>query len=157
MVFGPNPAFTPATALRDALLRKRLQIRGHIVDQLSCEADFPEELFRNAMTDIPIFGNNIVRLELEAARRDYDLVIILVESPGSCVELGYFCADHEVKEKTAAFILEAHKAGLAAMTAEADARYCYFYVEVDLTACHLLAKVSELVAKVQQLKLLAPI
>jgi hypothetical protein len=156
MVFGPNPSIAPATALRDSLLKKRLQIRDHIGKQLSCAADFPEELFKNAVTDIPILADNIVRLELESARIEFDLVIILLESPGTCVELGYFCADVDVKEKTAVFILDTHKAGLAANTATADARYCFFYAEADLDSCNLLTHVSDLVAKVQRVKFLAP-
>lgn len=156
-VFGPNPESQPNDQHILSLKAKRVQIKNHIAQHLSCVADFPEHLFQNASSDIPIFADDPLALEIQTAIDHYDLVIILAASPGSNVELGAFLENPETRPKTAIFIHEAYADGLSGRTAKARAVHFETYTEEDLSSCHLLGSVSGLIEKIQRLKLLAPL
>lgn len=153
LVFGPTPtAATDTTHSSHKTAKKRIEIRDHLRSK-GHTAEFPEDLLQGSNT--PPKGQ--VLLYEEALIAHNDLVVMIVESPGSNNELGYFAAKSSLAEKTQAFISSSYKGGLADDTCQALEKLGgvshYFVYPEDIDQCHLLGKINDLVENLQRRKL----
>ena len=88
-----------------------------------------------------------------------DLIVIIVDTPGSNVELGMISANPGLARKTHAFIDSKYKSGLAyksmlllkAMSGEMRA----FEFPDDIDGCHLMTAVIKTVQRLQLVKYLS--
>lgn len=153
LVFGPTPkAATDPAHPSYKLAKKRIEIR----DRLRAEghdAEFPEDLLQG--TNTPPQGQVLLYEEVLVANND--LVVMIVDSPGSNTELGYFSGKTTLAEKTQAFINSAYRGGLPDDTCHAlrdlgGVTHYYDYPD-DVDKCHLWGMVSQLVNKLQRRKL----
>ena len=156
LVFGPNPGAAIATPAEKAgkLAQKRIDIR----DWLTAEghnAQFPEDIYDSAA---PGPFDNIVYQEM-VMMRHCDVIVVIVDSPGSNVELGAISTKAELAQKTHAFIDEAYTGGLAhnacLLLSHLNGEHsCYRYPD-DIDGCHLRTRIAGLISKIQMVKYLA--
>ena len=140
LVFGPNPQTQSNDPQILALTKKRIEIRDNLT-QLGHNAVFPESV---VIPNGTIPAQNVVVQEVLLIR-DYDLIIVLLQSPGSCIEIGVISARSEFALKTQVFIQRAFAGGLADHACElieslGGIRHQFDY-PADLTQCHLLTHV----------------
>jgi hypothetical protein len=153
-VFGPSPnSASPNQAISD-LLDKRKQIRDHLV-LLGHTAEFPEDLV-NPTGSMP--ADNVWFQEI-ALIKDYDMIVLLVESPGSNNELGLLGCKPDLARKSQCFIRAEYSGGLAYSVCEGvktlGGDFHSFAYPTDITECHLLTKVEQQVQKIQVIKFLS--
>jgi hypothetical protein len=153
LVFGPTPkAALDPNHPSHKLSKKRIEIRDNLRAQ-GHQAEFPEDLLQGA--NIPPRGQVLLYEEILVLNND--LVVMIVDSPGSNNELGYFAAKSEMAAKTQAFINEAYKGGLPDDTCHAlqelgGVTHYYIYPD-DIDHCHLWGMVETQVKRLQRRKL----
>lgn len=152
LVFGPaTGASDPAVA---ALLGKRVEIRRHL-QGLGHTVDFPEDLVTRAAKS-PAHNKFFQELILV---REYDMVVALIETPGTNTELGMLASRAEFARKSQLFIREEYRDGLAFGACEnvgnLGGEFHSFQFPDDITHCRLLTKVEQLVIKLQMAKYLS--
>ena len=156
LVFGPNPhAANARPAERDGKLsQKRIDIRDWLVIE-GHDAQFPEDIYDRTA---PGPSRNVMYQEM-VMMRGCDLIIVIVDSPGSNVELGAISTHSDLAQKTHAFIDETFVGGLAhescLLLSELKGEHsCYCY-PVDIDGCHLKTRIIALVGRIQMVKYLA--
>jgi hypothetical protein len=156
LVFGPNPSAALATpAERNGkLAQKRIDIRDWLASQ-GHDAQFPEDIYDRAA---PGPSRNVMYQEM-VMMRGCDLIIVIVDSPGTNNELGAIATHSQLAQKTHAFIDETFVGGLAhecclLVSQLKGEHYCYCY-PADIDGCHLKTRIIDLVANVQLIKYLA--
>jgi hypothetical protein len=156
LVFGPNPAAAVASPAEKIgrLARKRIEIR----DWLAAEghnAQFPEDIYDRTS---PGPFANVMYQEIVMMRRS-DVIVVIVDSPGSNVELGAIAGRSDLASKTHAFIDEDFKGGLAyaacLLLSEMNGEHSCYKFPDDIDGCQLRARVLGLVTKIQLIKYLA--
>lgn len=152
LVFGPQLNHVSTDVRIGKLQNKRKQIRleleelGHFVRYAEdlCDPNLP------SAQGIAFFQEIIIM-------REFDLIVNLVETPGSIVEAATIACKPDLARKTSLFLNGEYLAGLVASSLEA-ARFHgadvnnYRYPE-DLDECHLLGQVIRRVEKAQFVKL----
>jgi hypothetical protein len=153
LVFGPSPLGASSDPFVDALRIKRLEIQAALQAQ-GHTADFPESIVDPSLP--PPFDN--AWLQEQLLMQDYDLIILLVGSPGANVELGAISSKPGLCQKSQLFLCVDHKGGLAdaacRLATQFDARLQEFIYPDDLTKCHLVTAVDGIVRKLQAAKTL---
>lgn len=154
LVFGPSPSTSSTDVAVYALLKKRKEIQTRL-RQLGHVADFPEDLltFSGSMP----CDNTLVQEFILI--KDYDMVVLLVESPGSNVELGLISIKPEFARKSQCFIREEYAGGLAHSACKSvkdlGGDFYPFKYPDDVDLCNLLTSVERQVQKIQLAKLLS--
>lgn len=154
LVFGPQ-VHTNATDTRTRHLqekrreiRQELEAKGHNVR-------YAEEL---VVPNLPDPEHNAFIQEL-VIMQEYDLIVNLVDSPGSISEATMIAMKPKLASKAALFIDEAHSGGLVAQacsTAKALGAYTHHYTYPgDLIDCHLLTHITRRAAQIRLAKYLA--
>lgn len=148
LVFGPQvKQIQPEGKTRDLQLkriqiRERLEAEGHNVN-------YAEDLYDSSL---PHPYDNAVYQEI-LMMKECDLIITLVESPGSITEATLICKDQSFSFKSALFMDRDFREGLAAeacrLAETAGATFQYYDYPADLVECHLLGHVKEKVRRVQ--------
>lgn len=138
------------------IAKKRIEIRDEI-RKLGDEAEFPEDLL--AVTN-PIAGTNQMILAQEMILiRDFDLVVMIVESIGSQVELGTIGSKTEFARKTQTYIDKDFNEGLSYNTCmqikQLGGEAHTFTYPSDIHDCHLLTNVVDLVERTRFAKYLS--
>jgi hypothetical protein len=155
LVFGPTPA---PSALSDplsaGLRKKRIEIRTELLSQGHI-ADFPEDLID--LSQPPPFDNPWFQEQL--LMKQYDLIVVLIGSPGSNVELGAISIDPSLCRKAQLFLCQDHAHGglphqACNLAATFDAQVKQFVFPDDIDACHLLGAIESIVNKLQAGKIL---
>ena len=149
LVFGPNPEGQFDEQRINDLKKKRLEIaeylraKGHNVI-------FPENMI--APNSPPIDKADIPLMEM-ALMKEYDLIVNLVDTPGTNAEATMIMMKPDFARKSTMFICDEHRGGLVygvcklANTMGADlTEYKY---PSDLVECHLLTKIAEKVRAIQ--------
>lgn len=154
LVFGPQVKVISENTRTGDLQRKRIEIRGEL-EKLGHHVKYAEDLVD---PDIPgEMGNPFIQ-EL-MIMNDYDLIVTLVDSPGSITEATAIAMRPDLARKASLFVDSDHREGLVAQTCN-FAEYLgadfqtYSYPE-DLTECHLLGFVKDKVNKLQIIKYLS--
>lgn len=144
LVFGPDPkqATTHPRSKAGKIAKKRIEIRDWLIT-MGHTAHFPEDIYA------PGSSGSIANVPLQeiAMMRRYDVVIALVDSPGSHTELGYIAADPRIAQKSHVFVDRAYKSGFVYKTAQAvqilKGAFHPFKYPDDITLCHLRTKIAK--------------
>lgn len=153
LVFGPQ-VHTPSPHERTAKLqakridiRARLEIDGHFVR-------YAEDLV-DPMVGDPA-GNAFFQEILIMG--EYDLIVTIVDSPGSIVEATTIALSPQLAQKASLFLDSEYKEGMvgaACRNAEdIGAHFQTYSYPHDLDECHLLGHVVTRVRKIQKIKYL---
>lgn len=149
LVFGPQVDPLSTDERTRNLQVKRKQIRDEL-DKLGHNSKYAEELVD------PSLGNMLMQEEL--IMREYDMVIILVGSPGSIIETGFIARNPQIAQKSQLFMDSAHTAGLVAegcrLAGEMGAYFREYTYPTDLVDCHLLRFVKDRVSAAQKIRYL---
>jgi hypothetical protein len=137
LVYGPQVSVPDADARIAAIQRKRKDIRQELID-LGHDARFAEELVDPSLPEP--FDSAFYQEQL--LQREADLIICIVESPGSKVEFGAIYKEVDVLKKTTIFLDENYIAGLvgdACRDSEYNgAKLKLFQYPRDIDECNLL-------------------
>ena len=156
LVFGPDPTSSTRKTKLGKIAKKRIEIRDTIRSHGDL-ADFPEEVLA-ATNPMGRAIPNALAQEIILIR-EYDLVIIIVDSPGTNVELGTLAGRTDLAKKTQSYIDTAYRGGLAhnacqqIKTLGGEAHE--FDYPVDIRDCHLLTKVLDLIERTRWAKYLS--
>ncbi len=154
LVFGPDPrnaTLHPRSRL-GKLATKRIEIRDCLVSD-GHEAVFPEDLY-NKVPPAP----NIAAQEFMMMRQ-FDFIVIIVDSPGSNVELGVVSTRAELAGKTHAFIDATYSGGFAYKSCELlkqiNGEFTPYNYPHDVVSCSLKTWVEQTVRKLQLIRYLS--
>lgn len=154
LVFGPQ-VHTPSGEERVAKLQaKRIQIREHL------EADGHIVAYAEDLVDpsIGVPGGDAFFQEL-VIMREYDMIVNIVDQPGSIVEATMIAMKTHLAAKSMLFQDAAYAGGLVAQACNSardlGAHLQSFQYPQDLDECHLLGHVANRVRLVQKMKYLA--
>lgn len=147
LVFGPQ-VHTPSEDERTAKLQqKRIDIRERL-EELGHFVRYAEDLV-DPLLDNAFFQEMLIMPE-------YDLIVNLIGSPGSNVELGAIAAKSQLANKCALFLDSDHITGLSGSACkhaeDMGAHFSTFAYPQDLDECHLLGSVLDRVRKFQKIK-----
>lgn len=151
LVFGPSPRGSTVDTHLEALRKKRDEIRVELQRQAASHTVHYGEDIRDSKLPPPVKNNAF--FQEDQALREYDLVVVLVYSPGTNVELGQIAGREQYARKAVLFLDAAFEGSYADSACEAAetfaALYCRYDYPTDITDCHLLSRVMERVGKVQ--------
>lgn len=156
LLFGPGPSSNPSDAHAKDLLDKRVQIKDALVSD-GHRVKFGEDLV-DPHVPPPVSNPFLQELLLLGS---YDVIIILLYTPGTLVEVGAIAARPDVAQKAHIFLCESLKDGLA-FHACAHARdiwnaklNLYIYPS-DIVDCNLLKWSMAAVTAARVAKFLSP-
>jgi hypothetical protein len=154
LVFGPQVTTMSSDARTLSLQKKRIQIRDELISR-GHNAKYAEELVDPTLTGP---DSNAVFQEL-LIMSSYDLVVNVVDSPGSIVEATMVALRPDIAQKTALFLDGNYVGGLVHSTCmqakEMGAHYQTYSYPNDLDECHLLGFVLDRVRITQKKKYLS--
>ena len=153
LVFGPQ-VHTPSPIERTAKLqnkrreiRQKLEAEGHLVK-------YAEDLVD---PNLPGAGGNAFFQEL-VIMMEHDLIVTIVDSPGSITEATAIAMKPLLAQKSALFLDNDHIGGLvgsACKNAEdIGAHFKTYAYPADLDECHLFGYILDRVGKIQKMKYL---
>lgn len=153
LVFGPQ-VHKPSTVEREAKFQnKRIEIRAKL-ELLGHTVKYAEDL-----VDPTIGGpeGNAVFQEI-VIMQEYDLIVTLVESPGSIVEATVISINPALAAKSVLFQDEAYANGLVRQccdnAVDLGAHFDTINYPDDLDHCHLYGKILKRVSQIQKVKFL---
>jgi hypothetical protein len=153
LVFGPQVKEISTVERTRKLQLKRQEIRANLESQ-GHHVKYAEDLVDTELSkpfDNPVIQEVVIM-------NDYDLIVTLVDSPGSIVEAAMISMKPNLSLKSSLFLDEDHIEGLvgqACRQAESmGADFNTYKYPNDLTECNLLGFVKLKVGKVQQVKYL---
>lgn len=148
LVFGPQVKHPSADERTKNLQGKRVEIRQSL-ERGGHDVKYAEDLVDPSI-DGP-YSNPVLQEILLMA--EYDLIIVLVGSPGSIVEATIIGTKPRLAQKSALYLDRDHVDGLAGQTCalarELGAYFHAYDYPADLTDCHLLTSVVNRVATVK--------
>lgn len=154
LVFGPQVRALSSDAKTLSLQRKRIQIRDELISR-GHNAKYAEELVDQTLAGP---DGNAVFQEL-LIMDSYDLVVNVVDSPGSIVEATMISVHPAIAQKASLFLDGNYVGGLVhSMCLRAEELGSYFQTYVyptDLDDCHLLGFVLDRVRITQKKKYLS--
>jgi len=154
LVFGPQIHTLAENDERTRNLQlKRIEIREKL-EELGHNVKYAEDIVDPSLSG-PV-GNAIVQ-EI-AIMKEYDFIVVLVDSPGSHVEATLISRDQNLAQKTSMFLDNDHSSGLVAETCRLGERFgakfrTYQYPN-DLVECNLLGFIKEHTMAIQTIKFL---
>jgi hypothetical protein len=154
LVFGPALDRNPENDFVAELQRKRRDIRAAL-EQDGHDVRYGEEVVK---PDLPPPTDNPLLQEL-LLMRAFDLIVVLVHTPGTIAEATCVALRPELAPKAHLFICEEHRGGLAwnacRLAEQQGAALNEFTFPTDLRDCHLLTRVLERARKIQVGKVLS--
>ena len=151
LIFGPDSNGTSTDVRVNAIKNKRIQIRNHLISE-GHTAVFPEDIVDpNAA---PPMNNPAIAESL--LMREYDVIINIVETPGSIAEAGKISEHSALAAKSLLFICDQYCTGFpyaaCQQAKQIGAELSTFSYPNDVTQCHLLTKVCDMINKIQLVK-----
>lgn len=150
-MFGPQVATISADPRVSKLQNKRVEIRAKL-EHLGHDVKYAEDLVDPTLPGV--HGNAFLQELLIMS--EYDMIVTLVDSPGSIVEATTIASKPLLAQKASLFIDHDYKGGLAAQACEfaeaMGAHYQTYQYPVDLDACHLYGFIEARVKKFQTIK-----
>ncbi|MES9905502.1 MAG: hypothetical protein ABW168_22845 [Sedimenticola sp.] len=130
------------------LQNKRLEIKGAL-SSLGHTVSYPEDIIDDGSPDP---GVGVLHKEL-LIMNQYDVIVALIGSPGTFVEIGIIASRPQIATKSTLYIDEEEKDGFV-MKACQDAEfigadYNTFKYPEDLTECNLLGFIKKKISSVQ--------
>jgi len=154
LVFGPKIATISEDEKVRNLQNKRIVIRVEL-ERLGHFVRYAEDLVD---PNLPSPQNNAALQEI-LIMGEYDLIINIVDTPGTIIEAALIAIKPNLANKTSLFIDNAYTSGLAASTCElaklSGAECHYYQYPEDLVDCHLLGYVIRHVEKTQLVKFIS--
>lgn len=154
LVFGPQVGTMSANPRTLNLQKKRIQIRQEL-EKLGHNVKYAEDIVD---PNLPSPQNNAFLQEI-VIMAEYDLVFVIVDSPGSNVEAGLIASRQNLSQKASLFLDSQFIAGLAADACRAaqflGADFNTYTYPNDLVDCNLLTFILERVSKAQFVKLIS--
>ena len=154
LVFGPQVSPLALDLRTQALQKKRIEIRDCLTTA-GHSAKFAEELVDPGL---PGPHGNICLQEM-LIMQEYDVIVTLVESPGSVAEATIISQNPKLSRKALLFMDRSFQGGFAASAcalAELQgANFSLYDHPKDLDECHLLTKVVDTVKKIQLINFLS--
>lgn len=148
LVFGPQVHTISDNERTKNLQLKRIQIR-EALETLGHFVRYAEDLVD---PNLPSPQNNAVLQEI-VIMPEYDLIVNIVDSPGSIGEAFLIASKASLSQKATLFMDESYTDGLPAeacrLAATLGANFETFKYPDDLVQCHLLGFVKERVEKTQ--------
>jgi hypothetical protein len=153
LVFGPQ-VHTPSPDPRTAKLQnKRIEIRARLEAQ-GHDVKYAEDLVDPSLAGPagnPFFQELVIM-------REYDLIVTIVDSPGSIAEATAMAMKPHLAQKASLFLDQAYSTGLVHATCknaeDLGAHFQTYEYPGDLDNCHLLGFISTRVVKIQKMKYL---
>lgn len=149
LIFGPDPKGSTTDPRITALRNKRIQIRDHLVKE-GHAACFPEDSLGSNPTS-PVDNAALAEVLL---MKEYDIIIALIGTHGASTEAGQISVKADFAAKSLLFICDEHIKGYpyqaCKLAEQLGAILKTFSYPNDLTNCHLLTHVSEIVLKIQK-------
>jgi hypothetical protein len=153
LVFGPavdppsDNTFVRALQIKRQEIRVALENDGHFVQ-------YGEEVIDPSLpppADNPLFQEFL-------AIQEFDVVVILVQSPGTIAESTLLALRPEIAPKAHLFMRDEHRGGFVwqacKLAEQFNAVFAEFTFPADLVECHLLTKVRDRLIKMQVAKML---
>jgi hypothetical protein len=148
LLFGPSLEGTSRSDREESLRNKRRAIRLNL-ENAGHRVDYPEEIIDR---NLPEPALNPALQELLIAR-EYDLIVNLVETPGTIFEAGMFATKPDIASKSILFICEEFRDGLPYKGCQQyktlEGQLFEFKYPDDIVACHLVGKVAEQISRIQ--------
>jgi hypothetical protein len=142
LVFGPQVKPASSDTRTRHLQEKRVEIR-QALEQDGHWVKYAEDLVDPNLTG-PMANALLQEMVIMA---EYDLIVVLVGSPGSIVETTAIASKTHLARKSALYLDFDHRAGLVAQACELAKHLGAFYTTYeypkDLIECHLLGHVTE--------------
>lgn len=155
LIFGPDPkeAIARPKSKVGKIAKKRIEIKQWLSKD-GDTAHFPEDIY-----DPSSKGSNAsIPYQELAMMRHYDVIIALIESPGTLVELGCIATHPRIAQKSHIFLDAAHKTGIAYKFAKdvekLKGAFHSFKFPDDIIYCHLRTKISKTVEELRLAKFL---
>jgi len=153
LVFGPQ-VHTPSAELRTAKLQsKRIEIRGKL-EGLGHHVKYAEDLVDHNL-DGP--AGNMFFQEL-VIMKEYDLIVTIVDSPGSIAEATAIALKPALAQKASLFLDSDFVNGLVGAACrnakDIGAHFETYTYPTDLDDCHLFGYILDRVSKLQKVKYL---
>jgi hypothetical protein len=153
LVFGPQ-VHTPSSDTRTAKLQnKRIEIRAKL-EALGHEVKYAEDLVDPGLSGAA--GNKFFQELVIMA--EYDLIVTIVDSPGSIAEATAMALKPHLAQKASLFLDGAYSTGLVHDTCknaeDLGAHFQTYLYPDDLDMCHLFGFISARVEKIQKMKYL---
>lgn len=155
LVFGPQVHTLSENDLRTRnLQKKRIDIRGALED-LGHNVAYAEEVVDPSLSGP---ASNAVLQEI-AIMKEYDFVVVLIDSPGSIAEATLICQNPPIAQKSSLFLDSNYSTGLVAQMCELGetigAKFSYYEYPDDLVMCHLLGFIKTRTNEIQTIKFLS--
>lgn len=155
LVFGPqvhtlseNDERTRNLQNKRIDIRKELEILGHHVK-------YAEDIVDPSLSGP---ANNAMLQEI-AIMKEYDFIVVLVDSPGSIAEATHISVRPDIARKSSLFLDSDYSEGLVADTCRLGeiigAKFATYQYPNDLTECNLLGFVKSRTQEIQTIKYLA--
>lgn|GEM_PF-3323987 len=148
LVFGPQVTTMSANPRTSKLQAKRIEIRAKL-EHLGHDVNYAEDLVDPTLPGIT--GNPFLQELLIMS--EYDMIVTLVDSPGSIVEATVIASRPLLARKASLFMDDDYKGGLAHQACEfakaMGAHYQTYNFPVDLDACHLYGFIEARVKSTQ--------
>jgi hypothetical protein len=153
LVFGPQ-VHTPSPDVRTAKLQsKPIEIRDKL-EKLGHNVKYAEDLVDPHLAGPA--GNKFFQ-EL-VIMREYDLIVTIVDSPGSIAEATAIALKPHLAQKSSLFLDDEYKEGLVGETCrnaeDVGAHFKTYAYPTDLDECHLFGFIEDRISKVQKMKYL---
>lgn len=153
LVFGPQVHTISSDARTAKLQAKRKEIRQKL-EACGHNVKYAEDLVDPHITGP---GGNAFFQEL-VIMREHDLIINIVDSPGSITEATMIALKPHLAQKSTLFLDSAYQTGLVAEACrnaqDIGANFRTYDYPSDLDDCHLLGYVMDRVSSVQKMKYL---
>ena len=153
LVFGPQVAALSKDERTRNLQLKRIQIRDEL-ERLGHHVRYAEDLVE---PDLPGEFSNAFLQEI-VIMTEYDLIVTIVDSPGSITEATMIAGKPDLARKASLYVDHEHRGGLVAQACDfaksLGADYQTYKYPEDLVDCHLLGYVKDKVKNVQIVKYL---
>lgn len=153
LVFGPQVLVLSSDERTNNLQNKRIQIRK-VLESLGHNVKYAEELVD---PDLPSPHNNAFLQEI-VIMAEYDLIFVIVDSPGSITEAALIASRPILAQKASLFLDRTYSSGITAEACRAavlhGADFNYYDYPTDLVDCNLLTFILNWVSKAQFVKMI---
>lgn len=153
LVFGPDVSLISSDERTAKLQRKRIEIRENL-EALGHNVKYAEELVD---PNIDGAGSNMFFQEL-VIMKEYDLIVILLGSPGANSEATVIAVRPDLAPKAALYMDSDHQGGFVGEAcrnaSDFGAEFHTYNYPADLDLCHLMGFVKNRVSIIQKIKYL---
>lgn len=155
LVFGPQVHTLSENDERTRNLQnKRIEIRSEL-EGLGHNVAYAEDIVDPSLSGP---ANNAILQEI-AVMKEYDFVVVLIDSPGSISEATLISINPLIAQKSSLFLDSNYSEGLVAQACQLSetigAKFSYYTYPNDLVECNLLGFIKTRTQEIQTVKYLS--